>query len=440
MQIEFPDRQRLTGASEVDASDLPAFRRARRERDQPAVEDVPAATVEALESIPELDALPDGAEVGITAGSRGIDALPAVLDTAVSELQDRGLEPFVMPAMGSHGGATAEGQVETLASLGITPETVGCEIRSSMDVTQVATGSDGRPVFASVDALDADAVLLVNRIKAHTDYVGDYESGLCKMAVVGLGKHRGAEEMHNAALTRGFQAVIPEYASVLIEETPVVGGLGIIENAEDRAAEIVGVPAGEILDREPALLERSKDLLGTLPVDDLDLLVLEEMGKDVSGTGMDTNVVGRQWFHGQPEPDDAVDVTRIYVRSLTEASHGNALGVGLADFVHRDVVERVDFGDTYVNIATSGEPRRAKLPFVVPTDDTVFRLLPSTTGVDPADLRIAIIPNTLDPDDLLVSEPVGAELESHPDVTLGDPEPLQFDDTGELRSRFGSDG
>jgi len=439
MQIEFPDRERLTAASNVDASDLPAFRRAHRERDQPRVEDVPAATVEALRSIPALDDLPDGGEVAITAGSRGIEAVPEVLAATVMELRDCGLEPFVMPAMGSHGGATAEGQVDTLASLGITSETVGCEIRSSMDVREVATGSDDRPVFASEDALAADAVLLANRIKAHTDYVGDYESGLCKMAVVGLGKHRGAEEMHNAALTRGFQEVIPEYASLLIEETPVVGGLGIIENAEDRATEIVGVPAEEILDREPALLERSKDLLATLPVETLDLLVLEETGKDVSGTGMDTNVVGRQWFHGQPEPEDAVDITRIYVRSLTEASHGNALGMGLADFVHRDVAERTDFSDTYVNIATSGEPRRAKLPFVVPTDDTVFRLLPSTTGVDPADLRIAIIRNTLEPDDLLVSDPVGRELESHPDVTLGDPEPLAFDDAGELRSHFGPD-
>jgi hypothetical protein len=161
------------------------------------------------------------------------------------------------------------------------------------------------------------------------------------------------------------------------------------------------------------------------------------MGKDVSGTGMDTNVIGRQWFHGQPEPADAADVTRIYVQSLTAPSHGNALGLGLADFVHRDVVSAVDFGDTYVNITTSGEPMRAKIPFVVPADETVFKLAPSTTGVrDPGDLRFAIIRNTLEPDDLLVSAPVAAELTDRDDATVGDPEPLQFDGGGELQNRL----
>lgn len=434
MDIEFPSRARLERSAGLDVSDLPPFSRVRRHRDQPQVDDVPGATVDALGDISALDDLPDGAEVAVTAGSRGIHDVVAVLATAVAELQDRGYEPFVMPAMGSHGGATAEGQLEALEALGITPERVGCEFRSSMDVREVGTDADGRPVFAAVDALEADAVLLVNRVKPHTDYSGDYESGLCKMAVVGLGKHRGAEEMHNAALARGFPQVVPERARILLETTPVVGGIAILENARERTADVVGVPAGDVMDREPRLLERARELLPTLPVDDLDLLVVREFGKDVSGTGLDTNVVGRQWFHGQPEPD-AVEVTRIYVRSLTPASHGNALGVGLADFVHRKVVEAIDFGDTYVNIATSGEPRRAKLPFVVPADETVFKLAPSTTGVaDPADLRVAIVANTLEPDDLLVSEPVAAELRDRPDVTVGDAERLRFDADGELEN------
>jgi hypothetical protein len=433
MQVDFPGRERLEAASGLDASDLPPFVRARRQRDQPSVSDVGTATGRALDSIPAIDDLPAGAEVAITAGSRGIHDMPALLERLVADLQARDLHPFVMPAMGSHGGATAEGQLETLESLGITPDRLGCEFRSSMDVEVVGADRDGRPVFAATDALDADAILLVNRVKAHTDYAGDYESGLCKMAVVGLGKHRGAEEMHNAALDRGFQEVIPERADILIEETPVVGGVALVENADERAAEVVGVPAGEIMDREPDLLDRSKALLPTLPVDDLDLLVVEEMGKEISGTGLDTNVLGRQWFHNQAEPEDGLDVTRVYVRSLTAASHGNALGMGLADFVHRDLVETIDFGDTYVNIATSGEPVRAKLPFVVPADLTVFKMAPSTTGVkDPADLRVAVIENTLEPDDLLVSLPVAEELQSHPDVTLGEPEPLAFDDDGEI--------
>jgi hypothetical protein len=426
--MEFPDAERLAGGSDVVSADLPRFARARRHRDPPSVEDVPGATREALDAIPALDDLPEGAEIAVTAGSRGIHDVPAVLAATVAELQDRGLDPFVMAAMGSHGGATSEGQRETLAELGITPDAVGCEIRSSMAVEEVAEDADGRPVYAAVDALSADAVLLVNRIKAHTDYSGDHESGLCKMAVVGLGKHRGAESMHNAALARGFQTVIPERAELLFEATPVVGGIALLENANERAAAIEGVPVGEILEREPALLERSKELLPTLPVEDLDLLVVDEIGKEISGTGVDTNVVGRVRFHGQPEPD-APSITRMYARSLTPASHGNALGMGLADFVHRDLLRTVDFGDTYVNVATSGEPERAKLPFVVPDDETALAMACSTTGIrDPGQLRAARIRNTLEPDDLLVSEPVAAELESHPDVEVGPLEPLDFRD------------
>jgi len=433
MEIDFPDRDRLAEASDTDRANFPRFARARRERAETRVEDVAGATRAALASVDELEELPAGAEVAVTAGSRGIADVVAVLSAVADELRERDLAPFVLPAMGSHGGATADGQVETLASLGITPDAVGCEIRSSMAVTEVATDADGRPVYAAEDALAADAVLLVNRVKPHTDYDGDYESGLCKMAVVGLGKHRGAEAMHNAALARGFQAVIPERAGLLFEATPVVGGLALVENVNERVAEVVGVPVDEILDREPALLARSTERLATLPVDDLDLLVVDGMGKEVSGTGLDTNVIGRQQFHGQPEPDGP-DVTRIYVRSLTPASHGNALGMGLADFVHRDLVAAVDFGDTYLNVATSGEPARARLPFVVPDDLTAFRLAASTTGVrEPGALRVAAIENTLEPDDLLVSEPVATELADRPDVSVGDLEPLGFDDDGGVR-------
>jgi len=433
MDLAFPGRERLEGADAVALEDLPAFARATRVSGQDRLADVPAATRAALAAIDRIEDLPDGAEVAVTAGSRGIHDMPEVLSTLVGTLQERGLSPFVMPAMGSHGGATAAGQVETLESLGVTESSVGCEIRSSMDVERVGEDEDGRPVFAATDALEADGILLVNRVKPHTDYAGPYESGLAKMAVVGLGKHRGAEAMHNAALARGFQEVIPERAEILLEETPVVGGVALLENAQERAAEIVGLDAGEIMEREPELLERAAELLPMLPVEDLDLLIVDEMGKEVSGTGLDTNVIGRQRFHGQPEPDGGPEITRIYVRSLTPASHGNALGMGLADFVHRDLVADVDFGDTYVNIATSGEPVRAKLPFVVPADATALTLANSTTGVQSiADLRAAVIENTLETDDLLVSAPVAEELAHHPDVEVGPLEPLSFDEGGDL--------
>jgi hypothetical protein len=432
MEFEFPDRARLEGANDAELSDLPRAYRVSCARDHPTVDDVTAASVDALADIPELDDLDPGSSVGITAGSRGIEVMPEVLEAIVSELQSRELEPFIFPAMGSHGGATPEGQRETLETLGVTAESVGCEIRSSLDVEQVGSDSTGRPVFAAEDALDADAVLLVNRIKLHTDFEGDVESGLCKMAVVGLGKQRGADNMHNAALDRGFHEVIPEWAGILVEETPIVGGVGLIENAAEEAAEIHGVAASELLEREPELLDRSKEHFPELPVDDLDLLVVDAMGKEISGTGLDTNVIGRVRFHNQAEVDEP-RITRIYVRSLTPASHGNALGVGLADLVHQDLASEIDFEDTYVNIVTSGETNRAKLPFVVPSDATAFVLSASMTGVASAsDLRIARIESTMEPGELWVSEPVAEELDDREDIEVHDDGPWRFDEDGEL--------
>ena len=432
MEFEFPGRDRLESTNDVELSDLPRAYRVSRVRDHPTVSNISAATIDAVDDIPEVDGLDPGSTVGITAGSRGIKDLPAVLEAIVSDLQSRGLEPFVFPAMGSHGGATPEGQRETLATLGITPDRLGCEIRSSLAVERVGTDSTDRPVYAAEDALDADAVLLVNRIKLHTDFAGDVESGLCKMAVVGLGKQRGADNLHNAALDRGFDEVIPEWASILVEETPIVGGVGIIENAEKRAADVQGVPATDLLEVEPELLARSEELFPKLPVDDLDLLVVDEMGKEISGTGLDTNVIGRVRFHGQIELDEP-SLTRVYVRSLTPASHGNALGVGLADLVHRDLASEIDFGDTYVNIVTSGEPSRAKLPFVVPSDATAFVLSASMTGVAHAsELRVARIENTLTPEELWVSEPVAEELADRDDIRVHDDLPWVFDEQGEL--------
>ena len=305
---------------------------------------------------------------------------------------------------------------------------MGCEVVSSMEVERVGSDGDGRPVYAARDALEADAVLLANRVKLHTDFSGDLESGLCKMAVIGLGKQRGAEATHKAALAGTFSEVIRERAAILFEETPIVGGVALVENANDRAAVLEGLAVGEILDREPELLERSRELLGTIPIDDLDLLVVDELGKEISGTGMDTNVIGRLLVDGEPEPETP-DYTRIYVRSVTPGSHGNAIGMGLADYTHRRLVEDLDLTDTYVNVITSGEPVRARIPVVLPTDRLAFVAAYSACGVvDPADMRIARISNTLELDRFHVSEPLIEELRDHPDLSVGDPEPLVFED------------
>ncbi|WP_394350171.1 DUF362 domain-containing protein [Salinigranum salinum] len=431
MELELPDAERLAALSDATPADLPGVALLEHVRDHPRVDDVPAATREALDAIPALDALPAGAEVGITAGSRGIHDMPTVLRTMVDALRERELEPFVFPAMGSHGGATAEGQRETLAALGVTAETMGCEIRSSMAAERVADDEEGRPIYAAEDALAADAVLLANRVKAHTDFRGRYESGLVKMAVIGLGKQRGAEATHNAGLVGGLDEVIPERAAALFEATPVIGGVAVVENADDRAAHVEGVPVDEIFDREPALLERSKELLPTLPVSELDLLVVDELGKEISGTGMDTNVLGRVLYHNQPEPD-VPSFTRIYVRGVTEASHGNGIGIGLADVVHADLVADLDLTETYVNVVTSGEPSRARIPLIAERDEVALRVAASTTGVrDPADLRIVRIPNTLELGRFVASEPVVEELADRDDVRVLERRPFELVD-GEL--------
>ncbi|WP_459891465.1 nickel pincer cofactor-dependent isomerase, group 22 [Halostagnicola bangensis] len=427
MELEFPDAEVLRDANDHTLEELPRFAPVRRERELDRVDDVEAAATAAIDDIDACSSLSPGAEIAVTAGSRGIHDMPATLSAAIDELQARGYDPFIIPAMGSHGGATAEGQRGTLEALGITEATMGCEIRSSMAVEAVGDDSLGRPVYAAQDALEADAILLANRVKVHTDFNGPVESGLSKIAVIGLGKHRGAESLHNAAIATDFSAVIRDRMDVLLSETPIVGGIALIENAADRAAHIEGVHAVRIPEREPELLEMAREYFPRLPVDDLDVLVVDEAGKEKSGTGMDTNVLGRYRFHGEDEPESP-NITRVYVRSLTDPSHGNALGVGLADFVHRDFVSDIDFEDTYVNIATSGETNRAKLPFVVPDDLTALLLTCSTTGISSAEnLRVARIPSTMEPDTLVVSEPVADELSSRDELTVGPLESLSLE-------------
>ena len=435
-EFEIPDAETMEDVNDIDIEAFPQFAFVERHRNPPQIDDVTAATRETVGDIPAFDELPAGAEVAITAGSRGIHDMPELIEAAVTELQDRGFEPFVFPAMGSHGGATPEGQRGVLAEYGITEERLDCEIRDSMAVESVTEDAVGRPVPVSTVALDADAVLVANRVKLHTDFRNEIESGLTKMTVVGLGKQRGAEEMHNAAIDRGLDTVVQERADLIFQHVPVVGGIALVENARDRAAHIEGVAVEDIPGREPELLERSKRLFPGLPVDQLDVLIVDEIGKDVSGTGMDTNVVGRYNFLDEEEPEKP-DVRRIYLRGITDVSHGNGIGMGLADFVHENVVETVNLTDTYLNTVTSGEPSRAFIPIISPSDRTALLLAYSMTGVrDPADLRIGYIKNTLEPDELYVSEPVERELLERDDIDVGGHRELAFDDGGDFAFGF----
>ncbi|WP_251341311.1 DUF362 domain-containing protein [Haloplanus halophilus] len=426
--IEPPNAERLADINDASIEAFPDLVLLEQTRDQPRVEDVRAATSAAVEDVLAASTLDEGAEVGITAGSRGIHDMPTILDAAVDRLQAAGHEPFVLPAMGSHGGATAQGQLDVLESLGITEESMGCEIRSSLAVEEVGQDSAGRPVYAAEDALDADGVLLANRVKLHTDFHGAVESGLSKMAVIGLGKQRGADVTHRAGLDEGLDVAIPERAGILFEETPIVGGIAMYENAADRAAHVEGVPVDDIADREPELLAASEELFPRLPVEDLDLLIVEEIGKNISGTGMDTNVIGRMDYLDQPE-FDTPNYDRIYVRGITPESHHNAIGMGLADFIHGDVVPEIDLTDTYINGVTGGEPARARLPVIAPTDEVALLLTLSSVGRgSPADLRIGYVENTLELDRFAVSANVAAELTDRDDVEAVREVPLRVRD------------
>ena len=392
-------------------------------------ERVEAAAAEAVESL-DFDGVPDGGEVAIGAGSRGIANLPAIVAGVVGAVRDAGYDPFVFPAMGSHGGATGEGQREMLESLGVTPDAIGCEIRSSMEVVQVGETPDrGVPVYADAHAADADAIVPVNRVKPHTDYDGPVESGLSKMLVIGMGKQRGAKTAHEWAVDWSFRNMIPEIAEKLLAELPVAGGVAIVEDEFDDTDVIEGVPPSGFLDREAELLELAYDRLPTIPFDDVDVLVLDRQGKDVSGQGMDTNVIGRRPFAiNEPEPE-LPDVKRIFVRGLTETTHGNAMGMGSADFVHRDLAAELDSPTTLINAITASTTRGVRLPPVVETDRAGLVASLSTVGVvGPDDARVLRATDTMRLDRLYASPALVEAARERDDLrVVAEPSPIEFD-------------
>jgi hypothetical protein len=401
----------------------------RRAASQPQVGDVPATVRAALE--PLRARVTPGMSVAVTAGSRGIRDIASVVAAAVAWLRDAGAEPFVVPAMGSHGGATAAGQCEVLADLGIDEQRVGAPVRATMDTVEVGRLPDGTPVHHDAVAARADGVLLVNRVKPHTDFRGRAESGLAKVAAIGLGNHRGATSLHAGGVAHLGQAILDAFA-VIRDHGHLLGGLGIVENADERTAEVALVAPGEIGgDGEHDLLERAAALLARLPLEELDVLVVDQTGKDKSGTGMDTNVLGRNWVPGVPEPDSP-RITAVTVHSLTAASHGNAAGLGLADLVPLRLLEQVDVRASYVNAITSGTGglRRSRMPMVLEDDDAVLRTAVAMCGRrDPSTVRLARIHDTLTPGRLLVSPALLDEVAARDDLDVVGPARPLVDDT-----------
>ncbi|MCL5046713.1 MAG: nickel-dependent lactate racemase, partial [Actinobacteria bacterium] len=330
-----------SGLPAADLAILPRMVTLRRRFPQPRLEDVAAAVTQGLERLNLGDRVAPGGRVAITAGSRGITNIVTILASAVTFLKALGVEPFIVGAMGSHGGGTAQGQREVLQSLGITPDTVGAPVLTSDEVVALGETAGGHTVYCDKSAAEADGILVVNRVKPHTAFRAPNESGLMKMLTVGLGKHPGASSVHRLG-PREIGEAIREMARLVLSAGKVVGGLAIMENSKEETAKIQGLRPEEIEAGEQALLVEAKALLPKLPVEDIDVLIVDEMGKNYSGTGMDTNVIGRWRIQGVPEPDSP-RVSRLVVLDLSESSHGNATGIGLADFTTRRLVSKADW-------------------------------------------------------------------------------------------------
>lgn len=370
-----------------------------------------------------------GMRIGLTAGSRGIDRLAGVLRACIDELRNRGAEPFIIAAMGSHGGGTPRGQAEILASYGITPETMGVPIDTSMDVRELGR-VDGMPVYFSEGALAADGIIAVGRVKPHTSFRGRVESGLCKMLAVGLGKHVGAQTMHAAGMpTLGER--VPAAAAIILERAPVLGGLALIENGRKQLAHVEWVPADRILTREPELLEMAWKLMPRILTDELDVLIVDEAGKNISGTGMDPNVTGRFFMPGMtPNPW----IRRIVLRSLTPESHGNFNGLTQADIITHRVVEAMDFYSAYTNSITSTVVEASRIPFIVATDEEAIGLaLHTCRRDDPTRVRLARVKNTSSLEEIWISEALWeAEKKSGSFTPLTSLMPMAFSAEGDL--------
>jgi hypothetical protein len=395
---------------------------------RPRVEDLLRGVRDALDTLPAGDLR--GRRVAVTAGSRGIARIADILGAAVAWLRDRGAEPVVVAAMGSHGGATAEGQRALLAHLGISPASVGAPVLADMAVVEVGRTPRGLVAYCGAAAASCDAILVVNRVKPHTAFAGPFGSGLMKMLAVGLGQAAGAAQIHRHSPAH-IAAAIEEVASVFVASGRVLGGLAVVENAYDEVALLEAVPPDRIPHRERELYEQARALLPRLPVDDLDVLIVDRMGKDISGTGMDVNVIGRWRLPGVPEPA-APRIRRIVCLRLSRASAGNAQGVGLADVVTRRLVEALDPVATYANALTSTYLQRAFVPVVMPTDRDAVTAALASLATDPARARVVRIRSTAHLQTLWASEAVLDELCGRPDVEVGEPAPLAFGEDGTL--------
>jgi hypothetical protein len=422
-----------TAFPEFARGTLPSWALVRQLFDPAEVRDVRQAVRLALE--PVIAAVTPGSRVCLAVGSRGIDRIDRVVRAVVERVREAGAEVFIVPAMGSHGGATAEGQIEVLAEYGITAESMGCEIRSSMDTIELGEVLPGVPVFVDRNAMQgADLIVPINRVKVHTDFTGPVESGLMKMIAIGLGKQKGADTFHSQGFAV-FHELIPAVATYTLARAPIPFGLALVENGHARLLHVEAVPAERIATREPELLVMATEALARIPLRAIDVLVIDEIGKDISGLGMDSNVVGR-YYSG---PTDNPAVQRIVVRGLSAQTQGNAVGIGLADVALRRAVEKIDVHKTYMNCVTAKTPEGARVPITVDTDrESLSIALACCIKVAPETARIVRVRDTKHLEQLYVSAAALPEvLASGRCEVVEALHPIAFDPAGMFVDRLG---
>jgi hypothetical protein len=412
--------------------DLPLIAPIHQTLNQPAITDLAQETRRQWETSSLKGRIRWESKVAVAVGSRGIANLAILVRATLDYLRDLGAQPFIVAAMGSHGGGTADGQRELLAEYGITERALGVPVKTDMKATLIGTNSWDEPVYWDANALQADAVVTISRIKPHTDFRGRYESGIVKMMVIGLGKRDGAAAHHRYGV-RGLRDMLPETAKVVLEKTPFVAGLAVLENAHEQTALLKVVERDNVLAEEPDLLDRARAIMGRLPFDQLDLLVIGEIGKNYSGAGIDPNVVGRLLIEGEPEFEKP-RITRICALDLSPESHGNATGCGIADLTTDRLLTAIDSVPFRMNNLTACFLLRSKLPFSFPTDRGCI-----TSGLETCwqpkweKVRMAIIPNTLEVADLWVSPPLLEEAKVNPNLEVrGKPRAMTFDGADNL--------
>jgi len=414
--------------------EFPKVARIVRRFEGPTVADVEGTVKQEIRGLAETGKLrvKPGARIAVAVGSRGVADIQLITKTTVAVLRELGADPFIVPAMGSHGGATAPGQAAVLAGYGITPETVGAPVRATMEVVQLGTTSMGVPVYLDRIAFESDGIVPVNRVKKHTDFRGRIESGLMKMLAIGLGKEAGASAIHSVG-PPNLAVAIPEVAELIMAKAPVLFGMAVVENGYGKVAKLKAIPVGQIRAEEEKLLELAKDLSPVVPVD-ADVLVVDEMGKEISGGGMDSNVIGRIRIRRVPEPDKP-DIFRVVVLNMTDKSEGNASGLGIADFTTKRLVDKIDFRAFYTNEVASAMTERGKVPIALATDlDAIKAALLCCWMVPPERARIVRIKNTMALDEFYASEPLLGEVAKLPGiVSIGPLEGMEFGPDGSIR-------